>query len=295
MSPCTRNHSQYIYHASAYGLAGEIVRPVRQSVHTQAATTLSTGGGRGTDRVDKFSVPPFVAFDAAYCEVGGSFDECHGIHTTFAHAVIEGLNIADVVKADKVVARLAVYSPHIDSKNGENSFDITGSHFENLRIAGHLLDVKLATHRFHDLQTHRALEDAYEDKSADDVLCGSKLSQHSNLKELEDQYHALTGLADAVDAWKQTSTKRERGNEVYWCSAANDMEKHFGKTSEIQALGCFICIPKFGVVRLAEVIAHKNLRMFNMIRIQMCSTGDGDLTGGGTTGNGGRPMPPGGG
>jgi hypothetical protein len=295
MSPCSHYHSQYFYNASAYGLAAEIERPVKQSIHTQAATALSSGGGRGTDRVEKFCVPPFVSFAAAYCEVGGSFDECHGIHTTFAHSVIEGLNIADVVKADKVVARMAVYSPHIDSKDGENSFDITGSHFENLRIAGHPLDVKLATHRFHECHTYSALEDRYQNKSADELLCRSKLSQQSNLRALEQEYHALTGLADAADEWKAKSKKRTRGNEVYWCSAANDLEKHFDKNSEIQGFGCFICIPKFGVVRLAEMTVHKNHRTLNMVRVQMCSSGEGHIIGGGTTSNGGTPMPPGGG
>lgn len=301
MSPCSRYHSQYFYHAFAYGLAGEIERPVKQSIDTQASATLSSGGGRGSGRVQKFAAPPFVSFEAAYTEVGGSFDECHRRHTTFAHSVIEGLNIADVVKADKVVARLAIYSPTLDDKksghkknDNENSFDITGSHFENLRIAGHPLDVKLATHRFHDCQTYTALEDEYQKKSADDLLCGSKLSQQSNLRALEADYHALTGLADAADEWKTNSKKRTRGNETYWCSAANDLEKQFGKDSEIQGFGCFICIPKFGVVRLAEVMVHKNYRILNMVRVQMCSTGDGNIHGGGTGGNGGTPMPPGG-
>jgi hypothetical protein len=289
---CPRDHSHYFYHASAYGLAGELIRPVRHSIPTHAATVLGIGGGRGSQRVEKFRFDGVVSFDAAYVEVGGSFDPCHGIHTTFAHSVIEGLNIADMVKADKIVARMAVYSSPADKPGGENSFDITGSHFENLRIAGHKIDVKLATHRFHQCQTHDALEGEYEKTTADDLLCRSKLSQQADLRKLEDEYHALEGLADAADAWKITSKKRARGNEAYWCSAANDMEKYFDKNSELKAFGCFICIPKFGVVRLAELLVFKNLRTLNMIRVQMCSSSDANIGGGGTTGNG-SPMPPG--
>src|SRR5262249_203896 len=152
-------------------------------------------------------------------EVGGSYDDCHGIHTSYAYSVIEGLNISDVVKADKIVSRLAIYSPPEDDPRGENSFDITGSHFENLRIAGHKFDVKLSTHRFHDCHTYGALEDEYQKKSADDLLCLSKLSEQPRLKALENDYHALAGLSEAADQWKSNSKSRTPGNHSYWCSA----------------------------------------------------------------------------
>ena len=111
MSKCSRRHLQYFYHASAYGLSGEIERPMRHSIPMQAATALAGSGGRGFQRIENFSAPPYVSFDAAYTEVGGSFDECHNQHTTFSYSVIEGLNIAGMVTADRVVARMAVYSP----------------------------------------------------------------------------------------------------------------------------------------------------------------------------------------
>src|SRR5262249_23179329 len=194
---------------------------------------------------------------------------------------------------DKIVSRLAIYSPPEDDPRGENSFDITGSHFENLRIAGHKFDVKLSTHRFHDCHTYGALEDEYQKKSADDLLCLSKLSEQPRLKALENDYHALAGLSEAADQWKSNSKSRTPGNHSYWCSAVNDLEKFVGKDSELKGFGCFICIPKFGVVRLAEVNIYKNSRSLAMIRVQMCSGGDADISGGGTTGSGGSgPMPP---
>jgi len=63
----------------------------------------------------------------AYAEVGGSYDDCHGIHTTHAWSVLEGVNIADMLTADRVVSRMAVYYRADDS--GEASYDITGSYF----------------------------------------------------------------------------------------------------------------------------------------------------------------------
>ena len=315
MSTCSRQHLQYFYNASAYGLAGEIERPMRHSIPAQATTTLAGSGGRGFDRIENFSVSPFVSFDAAYAEVGGSFDDCHGQHTTFAYSVIEGLNIAGMITADRIVARMAIYSPSlpcaddpqqaakstrskkarvpVPKTDEEHTFDITGSYFENLRIAGHKIDVQLATPRFHKHQTYRSLADAIKNGS-DELQPWGKLddSRLSKLEELEDRYHALTGFASRARQWKTNKAHRSMGG-MFWCSAAGhyDLHKCYPDT-ELQGFGGIICIPKFGVVRLAEVVIHQDRRQLHMLRVDMCSTNTGNIVGGGAGGGGGS-MPPG--
>src|SRR5262249_12147964 len=135
MTDCSRHHCHYFYHASAYALAAEIDRPIKQSIPAQAATALSSGGGHGSVRLANFCAPPFMSFASAYSEVGSSFDDCHGVHTTYTQNTIEKLNVFDMLTADRVVARMVVYSPEEGDDDGENSFSITGSHFDNLRIA----------------------------------------------------------------------------------------------------------------------------------------------------------------
>jgi hypothetical protein len=166
---CAHHHCSHTYHASAFGVSGEILRPAQRSIAAQAATTLAPGGGRGFSRIDNFQADGLLSFSAAYTEVGGSFDVCHELHTSYASSVIEDLNIADVVKADRVVSRIAVYSP-LEGSDEEPSFDITGSHFENLRICGHHIDVKLATNEFHRHDTHSKFEQAYRNGKADHLL-----------------------------------------------------------------------------------------------------------------------------
>jgi len=285
-------HSQYFYHASAYGLAGEIERPTRQSVPAQAACTLASGGGRGTQRSGKFCVSPFICFDSAYTEVGGSFDECHKKHTTYAYSVVEGLNIADVVTADRVVSRMVVYSPEVGDETGEHSYDITGSHFVNLRVAGHLIDITLSTHRFHAHDTYTRFENAYHGGQADDLLPWGTQSDKrlGELEKLENEYHALSGVGKRARAWKKPSLRSKGGS--YWCSAAGHL--NLGQptgTSELQAFGSIIVIPKFGVVRLAQMLVHKDYRRLTMFHVQMCSGSTGTTDGGGTTSSGGRPFP----
>lgn len=306
MSKCSRHHLPYFYNASAYGLAGEIERPMRHSISAQAATTLAGSGGRGFQRIENFSVPHFVSFDAAYTEVGGSFDDCHNQHTTFAYSVIEGLNIAGMVTADRVVARMAVYSPPIPDTSDcqeaskkrsgkaekappkpdlEHTFDITGSYFENLRIAGLKIDVQLATHSLHKYQTYNGLSSAMQN-GADELQPWGKLDEKrlTTLEGLEDHYHALTGFGSRAREWKNDRKCRCMGG-MFWCSAAGhyNLNEQFPET-ELHGFGGIICIPKFGVVRLAEVVIHQHRRQLHMLRVDMCSTSSGNIVGGGAGG-----------
>jgi hypothetical protein len=205
---------------------------------------------------------------------------------------VEGLNIADVVTADRVVSRMVVYSPEVGDEEGEHSYDITGSHFVNLRVAGHPLDIKLSTHRFHTHDTYSKFEKAYHADQAEDLLPWGSQSekQLTELEKLEDQYHGLSGIGKRAKAWKK-KTQRSKGVS-YWCSAAGhlDLSKMIDET-ELQGFGGIIVIPKFGVVRLAQMLVHKDYRRLTMFHVQMCSGSAGTTDGGGTAGGGGHPYP----
>jgi hypothetical protein len=320
MSKCSRHHLQYFYNASAYGLAGEIERPTRHSIPMQAATALAGSGGRGFQQIDNFSAPPYVSFKSAYTEVGGSFDDCHNKHTTFSYSVIEGLNIAGMITADRIVARMAIYSPEVNvddesSQNGtatgqsgpskkknikksssnslkEHAFDITGSYFDNLVIAGHKIDVQLATQRLHEYQTYEDLAGAMKN-GANDLLPWGDLDEPKleTLEEQESDYHAIQGFSARARQWNTDKEKRCTEG-MYWISAAGhyDLSEKY-KKSELCNFGGIICIPKFGVVHLAEITVHKDRRQLHMLRVAMCSTSGGHIVGGGS-GGGGTSMPP---
>jgi hypothetical protein len=204
--------------------------------------------------------------------VGGSFDECHNRHTSYATSVVEGLNILDVVTADRVVSRMAIYSAEAGDKAGEATFDITGSHFDNLKVAGHKIDVKLATHVFHEHDTYSKIAKAHQGKKTDPWLLGSKLGKLNDreLAELEDTYHSLGGISEIVREWKQTEDRpKDRGG--YCFSPANHLklEEHAGPNTELLGFGCIICVPKFGepaaarqaaaIARLANLIARRTI------------------------------------
>jgi hypothetical protein len=304
MSGCSRHHSQYFYHASAHGLSAEIERPTRHSIPTQAATVLGPNGGRGYQRVENFSFDGIISFKAAFAEVGGSFDECHNRHTSYAGAVIEDLNILDVIHADRIVSRMAIYSPIYPSREeraagkkpkgnpdegdetGEHSFDITGSHFQNLRVAGHLINVKLATHVFRKHNTYSKIANAHKDGALADWILGSKFKKN-DLPRLEDNYHAIGGMSESVQGWMRKENRPAGGSYIF--SPANDfkLSDHIRGETELECFGSFIFVPKFGVVRLPELRVTPHCRTLTMLQFYMCSTGTGGGGLGGTHGSGG--------
>jgi hypothetical protein len=288
MSRCPCAPSQYFYSASAYGFAAELKRPAHHNVGTQAATVLAADGGRGSNRLRDFKFDGFLSVEDAHTEVGGSYDECHNLHTTYAYSSLEGVNVADVLTADRVVSRLYVYTSADPQDQSESSFTITGSHFENLRIAGYKVDVQLATSVFHGYDTYSKASAAHQAEKADPWMLGSKLAdlEGSALQELENTYHALKGMSGLISGWKQKGEKRSaRG--TYFFSPANHLTLEGYNGSDMKIFGNIICIPKFGVIRLAELVVHKHCRSLTMFRVHMCSGADGGTSGGGTMGGGG--------
>ena len=284
MTCSSRHHSQYQYNAHAFAVSAEFERPSTHSVSPQASIVLAGHGGHGSQRTPGQQLHGLISFKEAYSEVGGSYDDCHNTHTTHAWSVLEGVNIADMLTADRVVARVAIYYKADDTTQA--SYDFTGSYFENLRIAGHRINLKLDTLSFHEQDTFKKVAEGHEQRTNDNLLLGHGLMEMDPkaLKELEEEYHALTGLSKWIEKW---NGPRPPERESYWLSAANhlDLEKEIGKT-ELKGFGSFICIPKFGVIRLGEITVHRHSRTLRMFRVQMCSSGhggaDGPTTGGGT-------------
>jgi len=283
--------SNYGYKVSASGVSGQLDRPAQKSVQpvelAKLEGKLEGDCGHVCKRLSGFQLDGLVSCKQASLEVGGSKDTVHNMYTSYACAVIEGLNIAEMVTADRVVSRISVYSP-VEDYCGEHTFDITGSYFENLKIAGHKIDFKLATYQFHELNSYSKFTKAYAEKKADDCLLFSKLGdlRDEKLNELVAEYDALSEISGMITTWRKDT---QRTAQTHYCSAAShlNLQDYTGPRSELAGYGAIICIPKFGVIRLAEIEINKDIRTLKMLRVDMCSTGHGSTTTGTTVGGGG--------
>lgn len=343
-----RSSSLYFHHASGFGLAGQINRPIQQTITTQAAVSLAPSGGHGTHRIENYRGPGGVSFGAAYVEVGGSLDTNNGnTHTTYSSSVIEDLNICNVVTADRVVARLTVYYPEPGSSssgcaNAKNvstsgpndpapapnqpapapsgstlppkpSFSIVGSHFDNLKIAGQAINVKLDYETFHD-STYSKFFDGLSGSAVPNrhVLMPSSVDL-KKLSATDHNYGIVSDAANFYAQWHPINQPLMEGQH-FWCSAANRRAWARPLTTDPKPpltppppppvdpppvpkpgdpvdFGGVICVPRFGVIYLAEVVVYPNHRHLTMIRVRMCSPNDGYVDGPGTSG-GGDGMPP---
>lgn len=122
----------HYYHADANALGGSIHRPLKKVIPTQASVSLPAAGGFSSTHGGAFHFEDLVSCRASSCRVSGSEDE-RGHATTQVTAVVEGLNLLDMVTAERVVSQIATERPP-DGFSPTVTF--VGSQFIGLRIAG---------------------------------------------------------------------------------------------------------------------------------------------------------------
>lgn len=121
------------YHGNAVAFGGRITSPVCESLDAQGSSVLPPTGGFASATAGPFDHRGIVSFERATSTVSGRAAEHDGIATrdTLVTVAVEGLNVLDVVTADRVVARIT--SKHPEGE-GEPEMLPFGSYFENLRI-----------------------------------------------------------------------------------------------------------------------------------------------------------------
>jgi hypothetical protein len=262
----TNHVTPYLYHAHAYALSAHFTRPFDHLVEVQAGTTLPMSGGHGSSRVENFRFDGFVSFKAGYSQVSGSekFVRERGeercIHTTLASSVVEGLNILDMITADRVVSRVA--ASYESGDEGESV--VFGTQFDNLRINGYAIRVEL----HHDL-----------------VL---KIKTFAAARELFAKDEEFRKMAESpFGLWKLRPEIEPHG--VINCSLVKELTP--GKFPGIERVGHYghvLVVPEFGKIHLAELTMTHGSKTLTMIRVELGSPNGGGVTAG-VSGNNGRP------
>src|ERR1700730_16823672 len=157
---------RFLYHAFATGVAGHITAPFQELIPMQASCALSGNGGFGSSRVDGFQFHDIISFASAHAVVAGSYSQEKGSHSSISTVTVEGLDILGVVRADRIMCRVA--SSHPDDPKKPASIVFIASHFDNLKIAGYPVKVDLAMDSFAKYDTAAALRDAYRQNTVED-------------------------------------------------------------------------------------------------------------------------------
>lgn len=123
----------FYYHADANSLGGFVEEPFQQIIPSQASVSLPAVGGYTTARTESFHFKEIVTCRSAYTRVSGREIEKYGPWSTLVTSVVEGLNILEIVTAERIVAQISVEHPRED---GPAQLSFAGTRFEKLRIGG---------------------------------------------------------------------------------------------------------------------------------------------------------------
>jgi hypothetical protein len=266
---------RFQYHAFAVGAAGRIDAPFEEIIPIQASCALPETGGFGTARVERYRFRDTFSFHAITSAVHGSYSPRDRSFDALATVTIEGLNLLGMVTADRIVARIS--SRHWDDGK-EHSITPLGSYFENLRIAGYLVELRLATDTFSKFDTFDKVKTAYRE----------------NRDDFRDEFNGLSliGRADDVPEkmrkylpWCGLTAGKEipETNGIVACSLVRELD---GLGSELTQRGHVIHVPGFGTVRLAELKITNFASRLTMLQVELGSTPTGNVTAGGVESNG---------
>jgi hypothetical protein len=281
------------YYAAAYLLTADFEQPVRETIRPRAYVKLPEDGHYQFKLAGPFRLDGVVSYQSGYTQVAGYRNaNPAGGFITLATAVVEGLNVLDVVTADRVVAQISTEHPVYDPDDGETdgvpSVSFLGTRFDNLRIDGQKVELE---RRVDILGPKPAGGRSYFE---DDGVLSLVSQQYANINRTKD----LPEWAIEKYRWDQASVIQRGKLE---CSLVNRVAGAPGIS-----FGHVIDLPKFGKIFLAELTFQREKNgspdrysfRLTMARLELNDIARGsaviasvDLNGGGRRGggNGGGP------
>jgi hypothetical protein len=134
--------SLYSIRADANALGGFLNEPFQRIIPTLAPVSLPAVGGFATARSEAFNLEQVISCSSAYTRVSGMEHQADGSISILVTAVVEGLNLLEMVTAERVVTQISI---SIAKEDGLAKFSPSGSRFEGLRLAGNHASPKMNT------------------------------------------------------------------------------------------------------------------------------------------------------
>jgi hypothetical protein len=264
------------YHAKAHLLSASLAQPVEREVEAQAEVSIDqeSNGKRVYEyqAAKSYQVEGIISYQSGYTQVAGhkSPKASHGF-VTLATSVMEGLNILDVVTADRVVGQISTEHP-LYGTGQVPSVTFLGTRFVNLRIGGQKVEAEPDLH-------------IVGPKPDDDR---SFFKDQGFVSRIARQFHNISGAVDAPDwardeySWNPSTIQSQ--NEAR-CSLVSRVTG----LPEGSSFGHVIDLPHFGRIFLGELIVNRTAAKkpdendtyrFNlsMVRVEMGCLAQGTAT-----------------
>ncbi|MGB8988579.1 MAG: choice-of-anchor P family protein [Candidatus Sulfotelmatobacter sp.] len=267
----------HYFHADASAFGGYFERPIEHTIAPQAPMSLSPSGGYGSTHSENFRLESVVSYKSASSHVSGRLSKKEGRGwVTLASATVEGLNVLDVVTADRLTAQVSTEHP-LEGHNPRVTF--LGTSFENLKVAGCLIDIKLDFN----------ICDQGNGNGYPNEPC---IEDDQFLARVADQYKRMTD-AKNLPKWVKDRTIPDWIEERYeWdggqaestdsvlCSIVKEAAvKEPCDQFPGRPFGSIFEIPDFGRVFLGELFVDCSSYRLTTIRLEMGCSGQGSLSG----------------
>jgi hypothetical protein len=271
----------FYFDANASSLGGFIEEPFEAIISSEASVSLPPVGGHATKRTDGFNLKELISCRSAYTRVSGRAIAEDGPWSTQVTSVIEGLNILEIVTAEKIVAQITVEHPREGNAAG---ITFAGTHFEKLRIGG-----QEACPRVNSRLMGTAAE---ADNDASRIMWPALLQtgygQARAIVQSVTESASRSSYEWALQRYGWMDQKREQQKDgCILCSLVDGVEGAIpGKT-----IGHFVEIPDFGRIFLGEILAFPRSIQLTMVRAELGCNVHGKVSAGSVHING-STMPP---
>jgi hypothetical protein len=234
------------FHAEAHVLSGELRSPIEQRIEKHARVALKDErGGHLTRLVEDVSIEGLVSFRTGHTRVSGGESLKHQGWVTLSTSVLEGLNVFEVLTADRVVSQVSTEHPYKDGHVPRVTF--LGTKFENLKVCGFPVTLTLN------------LEVCGEKPAGDE----SYLKEPKFLSETQKRVYRIANCGFLPQKVKQQYDERlseigrlikgEGGSKVTCSLVTSIVVAHQNQIPGLKTVENVLVIPDFGAVSFGEV------------------------------------------
>jgi hypothetical protein len=240
------------FHAEAHVLSGELQRPIKQKIEPHVPVKLTDErGGHLTRFSEDVSIEGLVTFKSGHSRVSGSKSLKNHGWVTLSTSILEGLNVFEVITADRLVAQVSTEHPY--EKGHVPDVTFLGTKFENLQVNGFPLKLTLnlgvcgkkpeGDKSYLDSENSKFLRDVREQVAS---IAGAGFLPENVQKQYDERL-------SEIDRLRNGGGKGHNEPAKVTCSLVKSIAIDNIPIPGLRTVGNVLVIPDFGAVSLAEV------------------------------------------
>lgn len=240
------------FHAEAHVLSGELQRPIQQKIEPHLPISLrDERGGHLTRFTEDVSIEDLITFQKGHTRVSGSKSLKHHGWVTLSTSILEGLNVFEIITADRVVAQVSTEHPYEDGHVPHVTF--LGSKFENLQLGGFPIRVNL------NLGVCGKKPKDDQPYLNDSTFLNNIRKQVASIaksgflpEKVQKQYDERLSEIDALILSKGVPREIHKRYKVT-CSLVDSIDIKEARIPGLETIGNVLVIPHFGAVAVGEL------------------------------------------